>query len=106
MPGCKDPLQDATVTTQRLFQPDNAADIAYCNLRDLPQNNKLKVFCESLWRRYEPYRGKRRRSPRPSRIPRALHLLGPTRRSPAAPEGAGPPVRLINIKVHDMVAAS
>jgi hypothetical protein len=38
-----------------LFQPDDAPDDAYRNLRDDEQAATWRAFCEDLWRRFEPY---------------------------------------------------
>jgi hypothetical protein len=38
-----------------LFQPGNALDLAYRNLRDAQHCVKWKAYCESLWERFRPY---------------------------------------------------
>ncbi|HXV80311.1 MAG TPA: hypothetical protein VEG60_10570 [Candidatus Binatia bacterium] len=40
---------------ENLFQPGEAPDPAYCNLRDADHCRKWKSFCERLWVRFEPY---------------------------------------------------
>ena len=38
-----------------LFQPGDALDLAYRNLRDAPHCVAWKAYCESLWERFRPY---------------------------------------------------
>ena len=38
-----------------LFQSGDAKDRAYCSLRDSTRNAESRAFCESLWKRYQPY---------------------------------------------------
>jgi hypothetical protein len=38
-----------------LFQPGDAPDPAYCNLRDADHCIEWKAYCESLWQRYAPH---------------------------------------------------
>jgi hypothetical protein len=38
-----------------LFQSGDAPDRAYCNLRDSAEGAEWRAFCESLWKRYQPY---------------------------------------------------
>lgn len=39
----------------QLFLPGDAPSTAYCNLRDRDHCVEWKIFCEALWKRYEPY---------------------------------------------------
>lgn len=41
--------------SEPLFQRGEVHDPAYRNLRDLDDCRDYRTFCESLWRRYEPY---------------------------------------------------
>jgi len=39
----------------KFFQPGDAPDPAYRNLRDLGERCDYRAFCEALWPRFEPY---------------------------------------------------
>lgn len=43
------------VSAGELFQPGDAPDRAYCNLRDVDHCAEWKAYCEWLWKRYAPY---------------------------------------------------
>lgn len=47
--------QHSNLRPVNLFQPGDAPDDAYRNLRDNPRCVEWKAFCESLWTRFEPY---------------------------------------------------